>query len=216
MNVMNDDTDLIAHSCADVRRLLPSVATVAALGHAPAANYQQVMQHLQTCSDCLAEYDELCRLTEQAYDGLVEPVQFVPVFSLPALDQPPTPPPLADQIRYYRFRFTQAFVDSFRTRKIGLAARGNGGEHTETWLERNIHISIEVFDGPNHANECSLRIHVDHPDADPLEQPSTTVIIETPNQTWKAESDAMGYVQFNHIPLADLPTLLVEVALNYI
>ena len=53
--------------CRHVRAMLPSMATLVALGRTCEDEYRQEYQHIASCSACQAEYNDVCSMTAEIY-----------------------------------------------------------------------------------------------------------------------------------------------------
>lgn len=189
--------------CRHVRAMLPSMATLVALGRTCEDEYRQEYQHIASCSACQAEYNDVCSMTAEIY------ADDVPVVSddIRAIRSRAT-------LSSYSFWFSQALLTALNQPTAFGAVRGSVYRHNEHWVERNVHIAIEIFDSV-HASECSLRVRVERADYAVFDQPKTVIVIETPSRSWHAQVDSSGYAHFSHIPLSVLPELLVKVALHH-
>jgi hypothetical protein len=203
------------------REELPIYAAALAIGVDAEAAVPGITAHLAVCPDCVAELRDLLELVQPAYTGTFTPAARYPVVDLSFL-QALTPPPLPTA-PLWRFdagrltiQFSHAQLAGMRPQPFAGAARGARGELLLRYTQepgsvQDLDVSIEVYTEDAAQHQGRVRVGVDVASRSPLEQHGSMVTLYLGADNWDAETDETGCVDFAPVPLADLPSLRVEI-----
>jgi hypothetical protein len=224
MGVRDDNSQRSSHadrSHEEARALLPGYAAVLALGQAPGFGYSAVAAHVQDCSACRADLEELLELVVPAYRGQLRPAASYPRLDLSFLR---SPAPRAVEIRPSWFidtfsrlvvEFSDALLASMQQSAYAQAARGGALYHytPDPAPPNNLGITIDVFASDNRPDVGSVQVLVDIPSRDPFDQSGTNVKLWIGNRAWEGSTSATGSVTFTDVPLEPISQLRVEISL---
>jgi hypothetical protein len=209
------------HHAHPFRAALPDYATALAIGADAAAGAPDIVAHLAACPDCAAELLELLELVLLAYSGTLTPTPGAPAVDLRFLELPlQRPQPTAPVWRFdagrLEIRFSSALLASMRQQPLAGAARAAGGQllcryTQEPGSVHNLDVSIEVYTEDAAQQQGRVRVGVDVASRSPLDQYGSLVTLYLGEANWEAETDETGCVDFAPIPLAELPSLRVEI-----
>jgi hypothetical protein len=216
------------HTYADFRRPahpfreeLPIYAAALAIGIDAEAAVPGIAAHLATCLDCATELHELLETARSSYAGALTPTARYPVIDLAFLGMPTQPPlPVAPvwQLEDGRLtiRFSPALLSRIRQQPLAGAARGAHGELIFRYTQdpgsvRDLDVSIEVYTEDAAHQQGRVHVGVDVTSRSPLNQHGSLVTLHLGESSWAAETDETGGVDFASVPLADLPSLHVEI-----
>jgi hypothetical protein len=209
------------------RKLLPAYATIEACGKDAQELYPNVAAHLSTCADCYDELEELLEFMIPVYRGIIEPAPTYPQPDLsflrpaPALRGVPLRPPRApqkewiiDKVGRLLISFSQSLLDSLNPPVLAGAMRGQLLYSYSVESESPaIDCQIEIFSQDTAGKLATVEVIVDLPNHDAFDQAGSTVVLRTPatHERWEDETDEVGSVQFEGIPMAALPDLQIQV-----
>ena len=199
-----------------IRERLPEYATIAALGREPATAFPDVAAHLALCADCREHLDELLALTVSAYAGEVVPAPRSTEPDLGFLHPVECVHEQSwwiDEAQRVVIDFSQALLDSLRPSLLVGATRGQllyRYEQAPGSLP-DLELAIEVFEDDGDQQSGWVRVSVEVPSCDPLDQPPTAVGLHARDLIRTGTTDETGTVDFTAIPLVVLPTLRVTV-----
>ena len=208
---------------AVAREQFPAYAAAVARGdRLPPAN--ELQAHLAACATCRAELDELVAVVIAAYSSQIDAASAYPTadlsFLASARDQiaPPARPILThpwriDERGRLAIQFSAALVDGLAPRAAVGAARGQ-------FLFRYVQdrgsvddlgVTIEVFAEDAARNLGRVRVGVDVPSRDALDQSGSQVVIRAGEAAWQGETDESGLVDLAPIPLNVVNQMRVEI-----
>ena len=199
-----------------IQERLPEYAAIAALGREPAADLPDVAAHLARCAPCRARLAELLAMTATAYAGEVAPARRYPAPDLgflPPAERARERPWWVDEAQRVVIDFSQALLDSLRPSLLVGATRGQllyRYEQAPGSLP-DLELAIEVFEDDGDQQSGWVRVSVEVPSRDPLDQPPTMVSLQARDLIRVGTTDETGLVDFAAVPLAVLPTLRVTV-----
>jgi hypothetical protein len=215
---LNDERSTSAeqlHTAA--RERFPAYAAAVARGGAPPPD-SVLMAHLAACVACRAELDELLAVTRAAYDG-----QFAAAPRYPAADLSFLHPAPVARIRDHMWRldhlgrlaiqFSDALVAALAPRAATGAARGQFLFRyvQDPGTVDDLEITIEVFAEDATRNLGRVRVGVDVPSRDALDQSGSRVVVRAGETAWQGETDESGSVDLAPIPLALVNQMRVEI-----
>lgn len=195
---------------AAIQALLPEYLALAAEGGVSEELYPQVAEHLRTCSRCQAEASELMELSAMAHSGSFQDLEPRRVLAV----QPRTASPLAlvrSSLGELYLAFTRPLVEGWFQPSMAGAFRGQliARETATTAEPHSATLAIELRSVD--AATCSLTVHVQLPERDPLEQSGATVSLSAGKLRRTEQTDAVGCVEFDAIPFDNLPLLRLTV-----
>lgn len=201
--------------CAAIRELFPGYAAKAALGHPP-EDYPRVTAHLAICPACRADLAELIELVGPAYTGAIEPAARYPRADLSFLRQPAAHarPWSIDALGRLLIEFSEALLDILRGPQLAGDLRG---QLLYRYVQdpdsvHDLNVTIEAFAEDLAGGLGRVRVLVDRPSRDPLDQSGSRVELRADGEAWQDETDDSGCVDFSPIPLAALPRLRVAIS----
>jgi hypothetical protein len=201
-----------------LRALLPLHATTVALGGAQPAAWPDLEQYLAACPACRAELEELSELTSAAYSDQITPAPAYPdpdLTFLPAAQARAHKRPwLLDEMGRLVVELSEALLKTLASPALAGAMRG---QFLYRYVQdpgsvEDLEVTIEVFAEDTNQERGRVRVAVDIPSRDPLDQSGSRVVVRADEQAWQGETDESGCVDFTPIPLAALPRLRVEIA----
>ncbi len=220
---LNDErTDFAERQHAAAREHFPAYAAAVARGAMPPDT--ELAAHLAACAACQAELDELVAAVTAAYDGQIASAPVYPAADLSFLrpadkvtaarTQPARALPwrLDDRGRL-EIQFSLALVATLAPRAVVGAARGQ-------FLFRYIQdpgsvddlgVTIEVFAEDAAHNLGRVRVGVDVPSRDALDQSGSRVVVRAGEAAWQGETDESGSVDLAPIPLNVVNQMRVEI-----
>jgi hypothetical protein len=199
-----------------IHERLPEYVTIAALGREPATELPDVAAHLAHCADCRERLAELLAMTAAAYAGEVAPAPHYPELDLGFLHPVERVREQAwwiDEARRVVIDFSQALLDLPRPSALAGTTRGQllyRYEQAPGSL-MDLELVIEVFADDGDQQSGWVRVSVEVPSCDPLDQPPTAVGLHAKDLGRTGTTDETGIVDFAAVPLAVLPTLRVTV-----
>jgi hypothetical protein len=196
------------------RNRLPAYATAIAMGLDPATVAPDDAAHLSSCTVCRGELDELLALLLPTYAGVIAPTLAGVTPDLSFL--PPAAPDRAwwrDAAGRLVFAFSEALLVASGPPGLTGAARGAllhaySPGAVEPGGPRVI---IEIRAMERDGSLAHLRVEIDDPARDPLDQAGVPVAVQAGDHAWQGESDETGQVDFPDIPLADLAHLQIAI-----
>lgn len=213
-----------------LRKLLPAYATIEACGNDAQVLYPEVATHLSACGDCYDELEELLEFMIPVYRGIIEPAPTYPQPDLSFLRPAPvacavrkapmhlpTAPQkewIIDKLGRLLITFSQSLLDSLNPPTLAGAMRGQLlYSYTVESESPAIDCQIEIFTQDAAGKLATVEVIVDLPEHDAFDQAGSTVLLRTSakDERWEDETDEVGSVQFEGIPLAALPNLQIEV-----
>lgn len=205
-----------------IRERLPDYATAIALGDSARAAYPEIAAHLAGCAACRAALDELLELTVPAYTGAVETAPAYPRADLsflrppavaPAAARERTRPWLIDEAGRLVVIFSQALLDALRQPTLAGATRGRLLYHyvQEQGAPADVEVTIEIFAEDAAREAGRVRVCVELPGRDPLDQAGSLVVLRAGDFARHGETDETSQIDFAPVPLALLPDLRVEI-----
>jgi hypothetical protein len=223
MGVRDDNSQHSNHadrSHDEARALLPGYAAATALGQAPELAYSAVAAHLQDCSACRAELEELLELVVSTYRGQLLPAARYPRLDLSFL-RPPAPAVqicqgwFIDALNRLVIEFSDALLASMRQSAYAQAARGGALYHytPDPAPPNRLGITIDVFANDGDADVGYVQLLLDIPSRDPFDQSGAAVTLRVGDRVWEGSTGATGSVTFTGVPLERLSQLRVEIAL---
>jgi hypothetical protein len=220
---LNDERIMFAERLhAAAREQFPAYAAAVARGVTPPAS--ELPAHLASCAACRAELDELVAVATAAYGGQIAAapgypaadLSFLPpagkVVAMPALPAGAYPWRL-DERGALEVQFSPALVATLAPRAAVGAARGQ-------FLFRYVQdpgsvddlgVTIEVFAEDAARNLGRVRVGVDVPSRDALDQSGSRVVVRAGEAAWQGETDESGSVDLAPIPLNVVNQMRVEI-----
>lgn len=197
--------------------LLPEYATILALGETPQPHFAQLEAHVAACAECHAELDDLLELTIAAYTEHLE----LPVEGTGAdltFLQPSGRHQTAAQ-PWYLDRHTLVVLLSapilHAAQQQSLAGVLRGGllyrYVQEPYSVADLEVSIDVYAEDSHPGQGVVRVSVEVPSRDPMEQAGNLVVLRADQAHWDGRTDELGLVDFAPVPLNVLPYMRVEI-----
>ncbi len=199
-----------------IREWLPEYATIAALGREPATEFPDVAAHLAQCADCREQLAELLELTAAAYAGEVASAPRYPKPDLGFLhpfERVRERSWWIDEAQRVVIDFSHALLDSLRPSSLAGATRGRLLYHYEQapGSLADLELAIDIFADDGDQQSGWVRVSVEVPSRDPLDQPPAAVGLHARDLIRTGTTDETGTVDFAAVPLAVLPTLRVTV-----
>ncbi len=221
--ILNQPSHLALRDC------LPAYATIEACGNDAQVLYPKVAAHLTSCADCYDELEELLEFMIPVYRGIIEAAPSYPqpnlsflrpataraVQSVPLrLSTAPKKEWLIDKVGRLLISFSESLLESLKPRSLAGAMRGQLlYSYTVESESPAIDCQIEIFTQDAAGKLATVEVIVDLPNHDAFDQAGSYVVLRTPagNERWQDETDEVGSVQFEGVPLAALPYLQIEV-----
>jgi hypothetical protein len=199
-----------------IRQRLPEYATLAALGREPAPICPDVAAHLARCAACRGRLAELLALTAAAYAGEVAPAPHYPKSDLGFLrpgERVREPTWWIDEARRVVIDLPRALLAALRPSTPAGATRGHLLHRYEQapGSLASFELAVDVFADGGDRQSGRVRVSVDVPGCDPLDQPPAVVGLHARDLIRVGTTDETGTVDFAAVPLALLPTLCVTV-----
>lgn len=199
-----------------IHERLPEYAMIAALGREPEAVYPDVAAHLARCAGCRERLSKLVVLTAAAYAGDVAPAPPYPAPDLAFLRPDEREPELSwwiDEARRVVIDCSQALLGALRPSTLAGATRGGAlyRYEQEPGTLPDLELAIEIFAEDEARQLGWVRVSIEVPSCDPLEQPPTAVSLQATDLDRTGTTDETGLVDFAAVPLAALSSLRVIV-----
>jgi hypothetical protein len=195
--------------------LLPEYATLLALGAAPPPHFDQLKAHLDVCADCQADLDDLLELTVAAYTEHLEPS-----IEPPGLDRAALRSILNNSVsRWCYDRHTLVVVlsasilQAVHDQSLAGALRGQLLYRyvQDQQSVANLEVAIDVYAEDAHPGQSRVRVSVEVPSRDPMDQAGCRVALHADEAHWAGQTDELGLVDFAPVPLNALPHMRVEI-----
>jgi hypothetical protein len=189
------------------------------LGADPAAAYPDVAAHVAGCAACRRELEELVELTIAAAEGQAEPAPRYPTADLAFLRPRAARTGrkgrlwLVDELGRLVIQISEGLLEALRQPAPALATRG---QLLYSYIQppgsvEDLNVKIEAFASDIAPDRAHVRVDVDIPSRDTFDQSGSKVVLRTGAETWQAETDESGSVEFPSIPLDALLRLRAEV-----
>jgi hypothetical protein len=198
---------------ATAREQFPAYVAAVARGAAPQLD-AQLQAHVAACATCRAELEELLAAVKSAYAGQIAAAPHYPAadlsFLAPAGDRfvLTTPPALAspwqlDERGRLEVEFSHALMATLAPRAVVGAARGQFLFRyvQEPGSVDDLAVTIEVFAEDAARKLGRVRVGVDVPSRDALDQSGSRVVVRAGEAAWQGETDESGTVDLAPIPL---------------
>jgi hypothetical protein len=219
--------EYIGHAAAvhdTMHDLLPAYATALALGQTARTQYANVAAHLEYCAECRETLTDLLDLTCAAYSDTVSPALNYPKPNLSFLQSraPDSHTPqrwwTRDALGQVVITFSDAFLASLQQPLLAGAARG---QPVYTYRQRSgdipdLHLSVDVYTQEPQRDRCCIQIGVELLTREPLDQAATVVRLRADDVIWEGETDEVGCITFQDVPLVVLPRLTIEIAPQHV
>ena len=197
---------------AAAREQFAAYAAALARGEAP-ARADQLQAHLAACAACRAELDELLAVARAAYSGQIPAAPAYPAPDLSFLAPAPALPWRIDAHGWLEVQFSPALVAALAPRAAVGAARGQFLFRyvQEPGSVDDLGVTIEVFAEDAAGNLGRVRVGVDVPSRDALDQSGSRVVVRAGEAAWHGETDESGSVDLAPIPLSVVNQMRVEI-----
>lgn len=197
--------------------LLPEYATIIALGESPPARFGQLVAHLDQCVECQADLDDLVELTIAAYTERIEPPIEPSDRDLTFLQ-----PIIRRASATHAWYSDRHMLVVFLSTPISQAAH----EPSLTGMPRgqlllhyiqeprsvdDLEVSIDVYAEEGQSGQGRVRVSVEMPSRDPMDQAGSRVVLRANQAHWDGQTDDLGLVDFAPVPLNALPHMRVEI-----
>jgi hypothetical protein len=204
------------------REQFPAYAAAMARGDEPRPD-SRLQAHLSACAACRTELDDLVAVVIAAYDGRIAAAQAYPAANLLFLSSavkavsPSTPmrirPWRIDERGRLEVEFSSALVATLAPRATVGAARGQFRFRyvQEPGSVEDLGVTIEVFAEDAARNLGRVRVGVDVPSRDALDQSGSRVVVRAGDAAWQGETDESGTVDLAPIPLDVVNQMRVEI-----
>ena len=195
--------------------LLPEYATILALGETPQAQFAQLEAHLAECAECQVDLDDLLELTIAAYTERLEPALEYPRADLSFLRSAPvllTQPWYLEQETLV-ITFSAPILQAAQRQSLAGVLRGQLLYHyvQDPHSVADLEVSIDVYAEESQPGQGRVRVSVEVPSRDPLEQAGSLVVLRADAVRLDGRTDELGYVDFSPVPLDALPHMRVEI-----
>lgn len=191
--------------CRGLRELLSDYVVIEALGETPPRFYPGIATHLASCAACRDELDELRELVLPAYADAIAPAPEARPAWLPFERA-------VGACQRWIIEFSQALLAGWRPAQLAGATRGQLlHRYVQDAAHHGIGVTIETFAEDAARGIGRVRVGIDQPGRDPLDQGGCTVELSAGVETWQAQTDDTGTVDFNAVPLAALPRLRIAI-----
>lgn len=198
--------------------LLPEYVTAIVLEQPLTPFLSEIERHLEGCPVCRAEADALCTHFEALYSDALLTAPAAPSPDLSFLRAPPVSlsalTGAVDEVGEAVTRWLNAIVIQFSEALLpalqpAVLTRAVGPRLRYTYTvpptsDNDPQITVEVLAVDEQADRGLVRLCVELLDADPFDQAGSTVILETAEQRFSAETDHAGLVHFADVPLDDI------------
>jgi anti-sigma factor RsiW len=187
-----------------------------ALGETPQAEFAELEAHLAECAECQVDLDDLLELTIAAYTERLEPaleyprpdLSFLQPAALVSLDQ-----------QWYLERdtlvipFSAPVLQAAQRQSLAGVLRGQLLYHyvQDPHSVADLEVSIDVYAEEAQPGQSRVRVSVEVPSRDPLEQAGSLVVLRADQVCLDGRTDELGYVDFSPVPLEALPHMRVEI-----
>jgi anti-sigma factor RsiW len=197
--------------------LLPEYATMLALGETPQEQFAALEAHLAECVECQVDLDDLLELTIAAYTQHLEPAIEYPRPDLSFLQ--PMALPVALTQPWYLERDTLVItlsapiVQAAQQQSLAGVLRGRLLYRyiQEPRSVADLEVSIDVYAEESRPGQGRVRVSVEVPSRDPLEQAGSLVVLRADTVRLDGRTDELGHVDFSPVPLDALPRMRVEI-----
>jgi hypothetical protein len=149
---------------------------------------------------------QLLDLTHAVFSGELTPDAGAGEYSLAFLD------PAAQQARY-RIPAGEVYLGMQALGGLAGATRGMlVGRYTQALGELNdASVTVEIFTADVKASQGRVRVGVDVPGRDPLDQSGARVTLRIGANCWSGATDDAGWVDLGPVPLAGLAQMRIEI-----
>jgi hypothetical protein len=205
---------------AAAREQFPIYAAAVARGAALPPD-AELSAHLAVCAACRAELDELLAVAVSAYDGQIAAAQSYPAADLsfltaadPVVVAPARAQPWwVDERGRLAIQFSPALVAALAPRPAVGAMRGQFlFRYTQEPGSVDVRgVTVEVFAEDAARNLGRVRVGVDVPSRDALDQSGSRVVVRAGEAAWQGETDESGSVDLAPIPLNVVNQMRVEI-----
>ena len=193
---------------------LAELAAALARRDAQANIYDEIVDHVRGCVECQVELDDILEMIEPIYAGDLAPAPAYPAGDLSFLRPaaPPARPWLLEAGKLIVW-FSEALLAALRQPALAGAARGLllYRYTQEPGSVADMDVAIEVYAEDPAARQGRVRVHVDIPSRDPLDQTGSLVVLRAGELHMRGATDESGTADFAPVPLSELPRLRVEI-----
>lgn len=195
--------------------MLPEYATVLALGETPPPRFDQLKAHLDVCAECQADLADVLELTVAAYTEHLEMPN-----EPPSLDRSRIRSILSGSVTKWHYDrhtlvvfLSASILQAVHEQSLAGALRGQLLYHyvQEPQSVANLEVSIDVFAEDTHPGQSHVRVSVEVPSRDPMDQAGCQVVLHADEAHWVGQTDELGLVDFAPVPLNALPHMRVEI-----
>jgi hypothetical protein len=197
--------------------LLPEYATMLALGETPQAEFALLEAHLAECAECQVDLDDLLELTIAAYTERLEPAVDYPRPDLSFLRPEPAPLLLAQlwhlELNTLVITFPAPILQATQRQSLAGVLRGRLLYHyvQDPRSVADLEVSIDVYAEETRPGQGRVRVSVEVPSRDPMEQAGSLVVLRADAVRLDGRTDELGQVDFSPVPLEALPHMRVEI-----
>jgi len=197
--------------------LLPEYATLLALGQTPEAQYAPLEAHLAECAECQVDLDDLLELTIAAYTERLEPAVDYPPPDLSFLRPEPKLLTLAPMWRLEEDKLVitlpAPILEATQRQSLAGVLRGRLLYQyvQDPGSVADLEVSIEVYAEETRPGQGRVRVSVEVPSRDPMEQAGSLVVLRADTVRLDGRTDELGHVDFSPVPLEALPHMRVEI-----
>jgi len=196
--------------------LLPEYATLLALGATPQAEFAPLEAHLTECAECQVDLDDLLELTIAAYTQRLEPALEYPRADLSFL-RPVAALPLAEVWHLEQstlvITLPTPILEATKQQSLAGVLRGRLLYHyvQDPRSVADLEVSIDVYAEEVRPGHGRVRVSVEVPSRDPIEQAGSLVVLRADTVRLDGRTDDLGQVDFFPVPLDALPHMRVEI-----
>lgn len=190
---------------------LAALATGAALG-LPLGEHDAA--HLRQCRACQRAADELAQMVGEAFSGRLVP-QATPPPDLSFLRRVVRSATTGE--RHAASQVVLGMADLIDSSDPVLAFMGASRGDLIGRYTQSLHgpdgpnVIVEVIATDTTRSQGRIRIAVDMPSRDPLDQSGNRVVLRVDGQLWSGETDQHGQVELGPVPVAALPRMRIEI-----
>jgi anti-sigma factor RsiW len=200
-----------------LHELLPEYATILALGETPQAQFAPLEEHLAKCAECQVDLDELLELTIAAYTERLEPALEYPRPDLSFLQPAALPRSFAQMWRLEEdtlvITLSALILQAAQQQSLAGVLRGRLLYRyvQEPRSVADLEVSIDVYAEESRPGQGRVRVSVEVPSRDPMEQAGSLVVLRADQLRLDGRTDELGCVDFSPVPLVALPHMRVEI-----
>jgi hypothetical protein len=197
--------------------LLPEYATILALGETPQAEFAPLEAHLAECASCQVDLDDLLELTIAAYTERLEPALEYPrpdlSFLRPATLHLPLTQPWHLEQHTLVITLSTPSLQAAQQQSLAGVLRGRLLYRyiQEPRSVADLEVSIDVYAEESRPGQGRVRVSVEVPSRDPMEQAGSLVVLRADTIRLDGRTDELGCVDFSPVPLDALPHMRVEI-----